>query len=73
MNPAGTTEVRMSTKKMRTRKDIEETLALFLGNECLNLPRATIEENAPLALTQLEYETIVRTLRWVLMEKLGGK
>ena len=51
---------------MKTEKEIKEMLEKFESDERLQQPTATIQINAPLALIQLELETKVITLKWVL-------
>jgi len=51
---------------MKTKEEIEAELDRIQSDERLNCPVATIFENAPLALIQLELETKVAVLKWVL-------
>mgnify|MGYP001608983234 CR=1 FL=1 len=52
---------------MRMRSEIEAQLRKLKIELQLRLPTATVFENAPLALIQLELETKIATLKWVLM------
>ena len=51
---------------MREEKQIRERLASVESDGRLRQPIATVFENAPLALIQLEMETESRVLRWAL-------
>lgn len=51
---------------MKTERDIITRLALLKDDSRLRRPSATILENAPLALIQLELETRIHALEWVL-------
>ena len=53
---------------MRSRTEIEAKLKEVESDERLTYKSATVFENAPLALTQLELETKVSVLRWVLTD-----
>ena len=54
---------------MKTIEEIKKELNRAKGDERLKSPTATIVENAPLALIQLELETTIRVLKWVLKER----
>lgn len=51
---------------MKTKEEIEKALKEVESDERLSYPKATVFENAPLALIQLGLETRVATLKWVL-------
>lgn len=51
---------------MKTKEEIEKLLKEVESDERLSYPKATVFENAPLALIQLGLETQVATLKWVL-------
>jgi hypothetical protein len=51
---------------MRSEKEIKDKIKELESDERLNYVCATIFENAPLALVQLELETKISTLYWVL-------
>lgn len=53
---------------MKSEEVIRETLKKLEDDSILKEETATIEENAPLALMQLEMETRIRVLKWVLGE-----
>lgn len=53
---------------MKTRSQIEAKIKEIESDYSLSEPKATIEVNAPLALMQLQAETQLKTLRWVLKE-----
>jgi len=53
---------------MQTIEKIKKQLYKAKGDDRLKSPTATIVENAPLALVQLELETTIRVLKWVLKE-----
>lgn len=57
---------------MRTREEIRARLETVLADERLGYKTATVRENAPLALIQLELETQRDVLRWVLDETRTG-
>lgn len=62
----------MRTRKgnqMRTEAEVRERLAETYRDTRLHQKCATIHENAPLALIQLEMEVQVRELSWALGEK----
>jgi len=54
---------------MKTKQEIKEKIAEIEADELYSYPMATVSENAALALVQLEMETKVRILNWVLNEK----
>lgn len=54
---------------MKTREDIEEEIKILEGDDRLSQPMATIDINAPLALTQLSLEMKISALKWVLKDK----
>jgi len=54
---------------MRTQREIEKRLAKVLADERLSYPSATIRENAPLALIQVELETERNLLYWMLQHR----
>jgi hypothetical protein len=56
---------------MRTETEIIDALEMIKKKDVLNQPTATIEENAPLALMQLAWESWVKALKWVLAESRG--
>lgn len=51
---------------MKTKKEIKAALTAIESDKRLSYKTATIVENAPLALIQLELETQQATLKWVL-------
>ncbi|MDP2104627.1 MAG: hypothetical protein Q8J76_01430 [Desulfobulbaceae bacterium] len=51
---------------MKTEEEIKERIKLIESDKRLKYKTATIVENAPLALIQLELETKRDTLKWVL-------
>lgn len=51
---------------MKKKKEIQAKIDEFSKDERLSYPSATVIENAPLALIQLELETKIYTLKWVL-------
>ena len=51
---------------MRTRDEIEKRIAAIEADERMKAPSANIVVNAPLALIQLEGESVVQALRWAL-------
>ncbi len=51
---------------MKTKEKIIEKIIELQSDERLSCPIATIDENAPLALIQLELETKIKTLKWTL-------
>ncbi len=51
---------------MKTEKEIKAELKKLEADERLSYKTATIVENAPLALIQLEMETNIAALKWVL-------
>lgn len=51
---------------MREEKTIKKMLKRLEADERLKYPTATIVENAPLALIQLEMESKIGVLKWVL-------
>ncbi len=51
---------------MKTKAEIKKRLCRVEQDERINYPRATIVENAPLALIQLWLETERDLLKWVL-------
>jgi len=51
---------------MKTKGEIEKQIKLLESDERLKMPSATIDINAPLALIQLEMETKITTLKWVM-------
>ncbi len=53
---------------MRAPEEIKARLATILADVRLSYKSATIHENAPLALIQLELETTRDVLRWCLAE-----
>lgn len=54
---------------MRTESEIRAKIQEIYDDERLHYKCATVVENAPLALTQLEGETKLDVLAWVLGEK----
>lgn len=54
---------------MKTEKEIRAQIAAVMADDRFHYETATIQVNAPLALIQLEMETRVRWLAWVLGEK----
>jgi len=54
---------------MRTKEVIRAALISLEEDDRLKSPPATITENAPLALIQLELEAKISALRWVLNQK----
>jgi len=54
---------------MKTEEEIRNELKRVKSDERLNYKTATVSENVPLALIQLELEARVATLRWVLANK----
>jgi hypothetical protein len=53
---------------MRTIEEIKVKLQELKSDDRLKSPCATVFENAPLALIQLELEMKILTLEWVLKE-----
>jgi len=51
---------------MKTEKEILDKIKELESDERLSYPTATIIENAPLALIQLEMESKITALKWVL-------
>lgn len=51
---------------MKNEKEVKKKLKKIESDERLSYPTATIVENAPLALIQLELEMKRDTLKWVL-------
>lgn len=51
---------------MKTRKEIIDKIRELKMDNKLKQPSATIEINAPLALCQLELESEIKALEWVL-------
>ena len=51
---------------MKTKEQIEEKIKEIESDERLSYPSATIDVNAPLALIQLEMETKLKMLKWIL-------
>ncbi len=54
---------------MKNKEQIEEEIKKIESDERLSYPTATIDINAPLALIQLEMETKLKVLKWVLYEE----
>lgn len=54
---------------MKNEKEIRDQLNKIRSDERLSYPTATIVENAPLALIQLDLEAKIDALEWVLNEK----
>ena len=55
---------------MKTENEIRRKLAEINNRECLQTPTATIVENSPLALIQLEAEAMVIILEWALGKEI---
>ena len=55
---------------MRTEKEIRAEIKRITDDERFHYPCATIIENVPLALIQLEMETRLSVLSWVIGEKI---
>jgi len=53
---------------MKTEQQIRSRLAEIEADERLHYPPATTDVNAPLALVQVELETGVQLLHWVLAD-----
>lgn len=53
---------------MRTEQEIRRRLAEIARDERMSYPSASVIENAPLALIQVQGESAVEALRWVLGE-----
>jgi len=53
---------------MKTIKQIETALAEFEADSRLCQPPATIFENGPLALVQVDLEAKISTLKWALRD-----
>ena len=51
---------------MKTKKEITDKIKELKANNKLKQPTATIAINAPLALCQLELESEIKALEWVL-------
>lgn len=51
---------------MKTEIEIKEKLKEVESNPLLLLENFTIDENAPVALMQLDLESTLKTLKWVL-------
>lgn len=51
---------------MKTEEQIKEQIEKISKDERLGYRCATVYENAPLALIQLELETTIKVLNWVL-------
>jgi len=54
---------------MRTKYEIQAMIDKLSLDKRLSRPLAVVKINAPLALIQLELETKLSTLRWILSEK----
>jgi len=54
---------------MRTKQEIQTLLDKLTSDDRLSYPAATVQINAPLALIQLELESKVNILKWVLSGK----
>jgi hypothetical protein len=57
----------LNSNGMKTKKEIEDAIKQLRSDERLSYPTAMVHENAPLALMQLELETRIKTLKWVLL------
>lgn len=53
---------------MKSPEEIRKRIAKIEADERYHYPPADVEINAPLALIQLEMETTVAVLKWVLEE-----
>ena len=51
---------------MKSKEEIRLKIQMLEEDERLSYPPATTFENAPLALIQLEMETYIHALKWVL-------
>lgn len=51
---------------MKTEKEIKNRLEQIKQDERLSYPSATIDTNAPLALIQLDLESQIKILEWIL-------
>jgi hypothetical protein len=76
-HPRGRTDPRVSVKeKMKNFRELKKVIcaeiAKIKADKRYHYPPATIEINAPLALIQLEMETKVTILEWVL-KQIGDK
>jgi len=54
---------------MKKERVIKEKMQELKNDERLSYPAANIFENAPLALIQLELESKISTLQWVLKDE----
>lgn len=54
---------------MKTQKQIKDKIREIENDKRYKYPTATIVENAPLALVQLEMESFIGILKWVLREQ----
>ena len=61
-------EIMMTSKtnEMKSEKEIKELLYKLQSDERLSYPSADVWTNAPLALIQVELESKVNILKWVL-------
>lgn len=57
---------------MRTIKEIKAEKERIQCDERIKYPPANVFSNAPLALIQVELDTTVKVLKWVLNEKING-
>jgi len=55
---------------VRTIEEVKAKLQELKNDDRLKSPSATVFVNAPLALIQLELETKILTLKWVLNEEM---
>lgn len=53
---------------MKTESSIRNRIATLLGDDRLHYRSATVFENAPLALIQIQMETEINVLSWILEE-----
>ena len=56
---------------MKTEQEIRARIAEIESDDRLHYKVATVFENAPLAMIQLEGESVTQALRWVLGESTG--
>lgn len=57
---------------MKTEKEIEERIENLKDRDELDRESATVFENAPLALIQMDLESRITALEWVLEEIRGN-
>jgi len=55
---------------MKNKKEVLQKIEEIISDERLHYKKATILENAPLALIQFEMETELKMLYWILGESM---